>query len=77
MPSVFLSTSHCLSGAGGTTGTTSSGGQREPGDPTTTPAAPGGVDPFSNMMAQMMTMMSQGNNVSTDQLSLPLYTYNQ
>ncbi|XP_045216156.1 ubiquilin-1-like isoform X2 [Mercenaria mercenaria] len=41
-----------------TTGTTTTPAAGS--NPTTNPQTPGGVDPFSNMMTQMMSMMSQG-----------------
>lgn len=44
-----------------TTGTTTTGAGSVP---STNPQTPGGVDPFTNMMTQMMNMMSQGNVVS-------------
>ncbi|XP_052796681.1 ubiquilin-1-like [Mya arenaria] len=43
------------------TATTTASGTTGNMGPTTTPATPGGVDPFSNMMTQMMGMMAQGN----------------
>ncbi|KAH3814994.1 hypothetical protein DPMN_143513 [Dreissena polymorpha] len=44
-----------------TAGTTTPTSPQEPGRPTTNPATPGGHDPFTHMMTQMMGMMAQGN----------------
>ncbi|KAL4227802.1 Ubiquilin-1 [Mactra antiquata] len=61
-PSTTASTTTSTASTSSTTSTDTTSTTTATGSgPTTNPATPGGFDPFSGMMSQMMNMMSQGN----------------